>query len=149
MSGSNADDDGSHGPEIPADPASAAADADFYGGQYRATHPLEDEAESEPSREWTAHAACATMDPELFASVRPEDESRAKQICMTCPVRTECLADALDNKEAHGIWGGMTPRERAALLARRPDIRSWKALLFEARQQARGRIGDALRALGA
>ena len=36
---------------------------------------------------------------------------------MGCAVRTECLADALDNRIEFGVWGGMTERERRALLA--------------------------------
>ena len=45
----------------------------------------------------------------------------------------ECGADALDNRVEFGVWGGMTERERRALLRRRPDVRSWKVLFDEAR----------------
>ena len=45
---------------------------------------------------------------------------------MGCPVRTECLADALDNRIEFGVWGGMTERERRALLRRRPNVSSWR-----------------------
>jgi WhiB family redox-sensing transcriptional regulator len=48
-------------------------------------------------------------------------------------VRTECLADALDHRTEFGIWGGMTERERRALLRRRPGVMSWRALLEAAR----------------
>jgi WhiB family redox-sensing transcriptional regulator len=44
-------------------------------------------------------------------------------------VRTECLADALDNRVEFGVWGGMTERERRALLRRRPDVSSWRKVL--------------------
>ena len=37
--------------------------------------------------------------------------------------KSECLADALDNRTEFGVWGGMTERERRALLKRRPDVR--------------------------
>ncbi|MEU0217056.1 WhiB family transcriptional regulator, partial [Streptomyces sp. NPDC006265] len=30
---------------------------------------------------------------------------------MALGVRTECLADALDNRVEFGVWGGMTERE--------------------------------------
>jgi WhiB family redox-sensing transcriptional regulator len=46
-----------------------------------------------------------------------------------CQVRTECLADALDNGVEFGVWGGMTERERRALLRRRPNVTSWRLLL--------------------
>src|SRR5262247_4193370 len=67
--------------------------------------------------DWTARAACKETDPdELF--VQGAAQNRAKLICRGCVVRTECLADALDNRIEFGVWGGMTERERRALLAR-------------------------------
>jgi WhiB family redox-sensing transcriptional regulator len=60
-------------------------------------------------------------------------QNRAKAVCMSCPVRTECLADALDNRIEFGVWGGMTERERRALLRRRPNVASWSRLLETAR----------------
>jgi WhiB family redox-sensing transcriptional regulator len=82
--------------------------------------------------DWTARAACKGTDPdELF--VQGAAQNRAKLICRGCPVRTECLADALDNRIEFGVWGGMTERERRALLRRRPDVTSWRDLLESAR----------------
>jgi WhiB family redox-sensing transcriptional regulator len=46
-------------------------------------------------------------------------------------VIAECLADSLDNHTEFGVWGGMTERQRRALLKRRPRVVSWRAL-FEA-----------------
>ena len=60
-------------------------------------------------------------------------ESGQGTVHLGCPVRTECLADALDNRTEFGIWGGMTERERRALLRRRPRVISWRALLEAAR----------------
>ena len=37
------------------------------------------------------------------------------QACARCPVRQPCLVYALDEKIAHGIWGGLTERERRVL----------------------------------
>src|SRR5215472_2439294 len=82
--------------------------------------------------DWTARAACKETDPdELF--VQGAAQNRAKLICRGCVVRTECLADALDNRIEFGVWGGMTERERRALLRRRPDVTSWRELLEQAR----------------
>ena len=36
-----------------------------------------------------------------------------------CPVRKECLLEALKNGEQHGIFGGKSHRERAAMLRRK------------------------------
>ncbi|HEX4660018.1 MAG TPA: WhiB family transcriptional regulator [Streptosporangiaceae bacterium] len=92
--------------------------------------------------DWTARAACKGTDPdELF--VQGAAQNRAKLICRGCPVRTECLADALDNRIEFGVWGGMTERERRALLRRRPDVTSWRDLLEHARNQYE-RSGDEL-----
>jgi len=82
---------------------------------------------------WRVDAVCRDSDPdELF--VRGAEQNRAKMVCMGCPVRTECLAEALDNRIDFGIWGGMTERERRALLRRRPDVTSWADLLESAKR---------------
>ena len=83
--------------------------------------------------DWANKAACRQSDPDsLF--VQGAAQNRAKAVCMGCPVRTECLADALDNRVEFGVWGGMTERERRALLRRRPDVDSWWRLLDAARR---------------
>ena len=80
---------------------------------------------------WTPRAACREAKPdELF--VRGAEQNKAKQLCGGCPVRTECLAEALDNQIEWGVWGGMTERERRALLRRQPKS-SWRVLLETAR----------------
>lgn len=82
--------------------------------------------------DWPSRAACRGAEPdELF--VPGAAQNRVKALCTGCPVRTECLADALDNRTEYGIWGGMTERERRALLRRRPAVVSWRALLEAAR----------------
>jgi WhiB family redox-sensing transcriptional regulator len=86
------------------------------------------------SNDWASLAACNGTDPdELF--VQGAAQNRAKLICMGCEVRTECLADALDNRVEFGVWGGMTERERRALLRRRPEVTSWRRLLQTAREE--------------
>ncbi|WP_438306751.1 WhiB family transcriptional regulator (plasmid) [Streptomyces sp. HUAS TT11] len=78
-------------------------------------------------------AACRTSDPDALF-VQGSDQNRAKAVCTGCPMRTECHADALDNRIEFGIWGGMTERERRAFLRRHPDVPSWRAHLDEARR---------------
>jgi WhiB family redox-sensing transcriptional regulator len=58
-------------------------------------------------------------------------------LCEDCPVRRECLAEALDNNMEWGVWGGMTERERRALLRRRPDVTSWREVLLRESASAR------------
>ena len=84
--------------------------------------------------DWAAQAACRATDPDsLF--VQGAAQNRAKAICVGCNVRTECLADALDNHVEFGVWGGMTERERRALLRRRPHVTSWRMLLQTAQDE--------------
>ena len=78
--------------------------------------------------EWTLRAACAKRSPdELF--VQGAAQRQAREVCFDCPVRLECLVDALDNRIQYGVWGGMTERERRALLRRAPTVESWRSTL--------------------
>ena len=90
--------------------------------------------------DWTASAACRVSDPDALF-VQGAAQNRAKVICAGCGVRTECLADALDNRVEFGVWGGMTERERRALLRQRPHVTSWRRLLHSAREEYDREIG--------
>jgi len=79
---------------------------------------------------WGPQGACRQADPDALF-VRGAAQQAAKNVCTGCPVIAECLADSLDNKTEFGVWGGMTERQRRALLKRRPEVVSWSAL-FEA-----------------
>lgn len=64
---------------------------------------------------WESQAACAGEDPDLFfPDGDPARIQAAKRICQGCPVFSECLAVALERREAHGVWGGTDERERHA-----------------------------------
>ena len=86
--------------------------------------------------DWASRGACRTADPDTLF-VQGAAQNRAKLICRGCPVRTECLADALDNRIEFGVWGGMTERERRALLRRHPHVASWRKM-FEAALKEKG-----------
>jgi WhiB family redox-sensing transcriptional regulator len=84
--------------------------------------------------DWRISASCQDEEPDqLF--VRGAEQRKARLVCLGCRVRTECLAEALDNRIEFGVWGGMTERERRALLRRRPDVTSWFELLDTARRE--------------
>jgi WhiB family redox-sensing transcriptional regulator len=57
-------------------------------------------------------APACTFDPDLFHSDEPDDVSLAKAICAGCPIRRNCLAQAVARAEPHGVWGGQDPTER-------------------------------------
>jgi WhiB family redox-sensing transcriptional regulator len=97
--------------------------------------------------DWSARAACRATDPDALF-VQGAAQNRAKALCMGCEVRTECLADALDNEVEFGVWGGMTERERRALLRRRPNITSWRRLLETARETYERRDDQGVRVAG-
>lgn len=76
---------------------------------------------------WQGRAACRGVDPEVFFPISDKDAWLAKQICAACPVRIECLAFSLRNRERYGVWGGLTESERGEMLrqglAERVDAR--------------------------
>lgn len=70
-------------------PCTGATDL-FYGP--------EDDLRNEPDRE------------------RKEREGRAEAACLPCPMKIDCLAHALRNKETMGVWGGMATGKRRRFL---------------------------------
>jgi len=64
---------------------------------------------------WRELAACRGADLEVFFPGRGEPAEPARQICAGCPVRQACLDYALSHAITHGIWGGLTERDRRAL----------------------------------
>lgn len=79
-------------------------------------------------KHWTAFGACRDAAPDdLF--VEGAAQRAAREVCAACAVRLECLIDALDHRMVFGVWGGMTERERRALMRRYPDVSSWREQL--------------------
>ena len=75
-------------------------------------------------RRWWDHAACKGMPLDLFIFEHGEPQINkkikdAKAVCSTCPVRRECLEEALrystTRQECIGVWGGLTWKERQKL----------------------------------
>jgi len=68
---------------------------------------------------WTVDAACEGRTELFFAPAgeRPEArvvrESKARSICMECPVLDSCRDWAREQRE-YGFWGGESEEERAA-----------------------------------
>lgn len=80
---------------------------------------------------WRLSANCRNVDPDsLF--VKGAKQRDARSICRACPVLTQCLAQALNEKLEYGVWGGLTERERRAMLKQRPDVKCWSTFLTKA-----------------
>ena len=77
--------------------------------------------------DWSLSARCRGTGDAMFPEAA--DQKRVRTLCHGCPVRNECLAEALDGRIEWGIWGGLTERERRSLLRDRPNVTSWSALL--------------------
>ncbi len=67
---------------------------------------------------WTKDAACLGKDPARFEVDLPSSMemtrpvAAAKRICLSCNVRRECLAYALEHDYGESIFGGLASRER-------------------------------------
>lgn len=68
-----------------------------------------------PSRdtERDASPACAKHPAEWWFD--PARVATAVEICGRCSMRAACLDQALRSGERLGVWGGLTPEQRAAL----------------------------------
>lgn len=73
--------------------------------------------------DWRQYAECADpcLDPDDWYPDAKDREgvAYARQVCGLCPVRRQCLRAVMDQEGAdsarYGIWGGLTPKERAWL----------------------------------
>lgn len=71
-------------------------------------------------RTWRDWAACLRVSPELFFPAAEDGPAlraqvtEAKAVCAGCPVRVECLADALA-RIPYGVAGGLTEHTRCQL----------------------------------
>jgi WhiB family transcriptional regulator, redox-sensing transcriptional regulator len=70
--------------------------------------------------DWRHKAACLDLDPELWfpaGTTGPavEQAERAKAVCRSCEVITQCLEWAMETRQDAGIWGGLDEDERRVL----------------------------------
>lgn len=71
---------------------------------------------------WQLLAACKEADSALFFPpdregdrARRRRETKAKAVCLNCPVLPVCRSHALVVEEPFGIWGALTEEERVEL----------------------------------
>lgn len=79
--------------------------------------PLAELLEASNDQPWRRDAACRGFNPEIWhpAPADTRTAAAAVKICRGCTARPQCLAAHLDQPD--GIWGGLTPAERAGLRA--------------------------------
>jgi WhiB family transcriptional regulator, redox-sensing transcriptional regulator len=72
-------------------------------------------------QKWRSVGLCRGSDTMVFYPPSEDDSlaEEAKAICAICAVRKPCLEFALTSREKHGVWGGLTERERRRVLRQR------------------------------
>lgn len=71
------------------------------------------------AEDWRDRANCKGIGLRVFFHpdgerdpLRSRREAQAKVVCRDCPVRAECLDEALTTPNPWGSWGGLSERER-------------------------------------
>lgn len=79
--------------------------------------------------EWMHDAVCTQLDPDFFFPSPGGDPRPISKVCDTkCDVKEKCLEFAMRMEygtgvtSRHGMFGGMTPRERHALAKGRGEV---------------------------
>lgn len=66
---------------------------------------------------------CQNTDPEIWFGDKDEGyhyTNMARKLCGMCPAMQACSEYAIIAIEDHGVWGGLTPRERQNIRAGKP-----------------------------
>lgn len=66
--------------------------------------------------EWMVDTPCAQADPDEWHPEKAETGAQAKRVCRTCPHVSLCLEWALETRQPHGVWGGLSANQRSQLL---------------------------------
>ncbi len=87
--------------------------------------------------DWADHGACRDKPQEWWfpdpAAGATYTDPRALAVCADCPVLTECRAWGIAH-EAHGVWGGLSARQRERI-RRRSGLRLNTPTLIDNRPQ--------------
>ncbi len=67
---------------------------------------------------WVQRAACRGSGFGPYFPKGGASSTPAKAVCAQCPVRGECLDNALRYPQLQGVWGGTSDAERRALRGR-------------------------------
>jgi WhiB family redox-sensing transcriptional regulator len=67
------------------------------------------------NRQWMQHGACLNHPVDLWFTTKGGTVRQAQMICGVCVVRGRCAEFAVEEMIVHGVWGGLTPRQRRPL----------------------------------
>jgi WhiB family redox-sensing transcriptional regulator len=70
---------------------------------------------------------CQVQDSDLWFADTPAALESAKASCAPCPLRSSCLAGALERREPWGVWGGEIFERGVVIGRKRPRGRPRKA----------------------
>lgn len=70
--------------------------------------------------DWRQDAACADKPPKYW--FEPLFYGIGRAICDDCAVRSACLDYALTNRIWHGMWAGLSERERVRVVRKRRQV---------------------------
>ncbi len=68
---------------------------------------------------WMLESACSGEGSDIFFPENGAGVNKAREYCVKCSVRRECLEYALLNRIEEGVWGGASQRQRANILRER------------------------------
>jgi WhiB family transcriptional regulator, redox-sensing transcriptional regulator len=82
--------------------------------------PMNMPAMAKRTLDWLDLGACRDEDPDLFFPITSAGPAvaqlaAAKAVCARCTVHEACLRYALEARQDHGVWGGMSEDERRAI----------------------------------
>jgi hypothetical protein len=67
--------------------------------------------------DWRSEAKCKSVDTQSFYDTEESVmKKQAAKYCPSCPVQNQCLYTAIVIHEKHGVWGGLTPKQRKSLI---------------------------------
>lgn len=97
--------------------------------------------ENQPEKQAKCVLFPATRDYDPWYVETEEESEDAQAICLgtidkkPCPLLLECLEFAMTNNERFGIWGGMTPEDRAKLRKERRACQRDSPAVGESQQE--------------
>ena len=73
------------------------------------------------NQRWYVQAVCKDTDVNVFYGGTAGSNRQAAKFCAQCPVRNECLEDALQYQpiDQCGLWGGISAHDRRKILVAR------------------------------